>query len=425
MRGARCVGGWLLGAACAVLAACGPVGEEGAHAPLAGCPEVRAPAQEDGLPVFHLFFSGSLPDEKGYHTAWLVHGGRCYRMEARPRGDTSAKFPKRSYTLKFPEEAPFDEPALAGGFSGRRKVVLISPFNDNSYLRSRVAFELWNRMSSAHIPVKTYSAVVYLNGRYWGLYTVADHLNRHLLASHGLDGEGDLYKAVSEEANFSRLTQAGGLKRNLLLGLEKKAGLEEEARGAHDGMDALLRFVADASAEQFRAEWETRLAAREYEDWWLFSLLLFAEDSVSKNAYHYRARGPGERWRLIPWDLDASLGQLWNTERVDPGDRHDFTHKNRLFARLREDPALAEPLRERLRTLLRDELRVEEVLGLIDASAREVAAAARKDEARWGQAYRDFPRWRWRSDLTTHEEEVRYLRDWVRARWELLEREPP
>jgi hypothetical protein len=111
--------------------------------------------------VFHLFFPGSLPDEKGYHAAWLVHGGRCYRLEARPRGDTSARFPKRSYTLKFPEEAPFDEPALAGGFSGRRKVVLISPFNDNPYLRSRVAFELWNRMSPAHIPVKTYSAVVY------------------------------------------------------------------------------------------------------------------------------------------------------------------------------------------------------------------------------------------------------------------------
>jgi hypothetical protein len=65
------------------------------------------------------------------------------------------------------------------------------------------------------------------------------------------------------------------------------------------------------------------------------------------------------------------------------------------------------------------------VLGLIDAYAREVDAAARKDEARWGQAYRDFPRWSWRTDLTTHEEEVRYLQAWVRRRWELLEREPP
>jgi hypothetical protein len=422
-RGARHVGGWLLWAVCAVLVACGPSGEantRGAHAVCPDTPGAATHVEEDGLPVFHLFFPGSLPDEKGYHAARLVYRGRCYPLEARLRGDTSAKFPKRSYTLKFPEDAPFDEPSLAGGFTGRRKVVLISPFNDNSYLRSRLAFELWNRMSPDHIPVKTYSAVVYLNGRYWGLYTVADHLNRHLLAEYGLDGAGDLYKAVSEDANFSRHTQAGGPKRNLLLGLEKKEGPD-----AHEGMDALQRFVADASPEQFRAEWEARLSAREYEDWWLFSLLVYAEDSVSKNAYHYRARGPGARWRLIPWDLDASFGQLWNTERVDPEDRYDFTDKNRLFARLREDPALAEPLRERFQALLRGELRVGAVLGLIDAYAREVDAAARKDEARWGQAYRDFPRWSWRTDLTTHEEEVRYLQAWVRRRWELLEREPP
>lgn len=434
-RGARRVRGWWLWAACTVLSACGSLRDADTGSAPVGCPsrassasvaDMAMPTEEDGLPVFHLFISGSLPDEHGYHAAWLVHGGRCYRLEARQRGATSATFPKRSYTLKFPEDALFDEPSLAGRFTGRRKLVLISPFNDNSYLRNRLAFTLWNRMSPEHIPIQTYSAVVYLNGRYWGLYTVADHPDRHLLADRGLDAEGDLYKAVSDDANFSRWTQAGGqeLKKHLLVGFEKKEGSVPEP-GAPDGLEELLRFVADASAEEFRAGWEARLAAREYEDWWVFSLLVFAEDSVSKNVYHYRARGPDERWRVIPWDLDASLGQFWNTGRVDPTDPHDFTHKNRLFARLREDPALAEPLRERLRTVLRGELRVEEVLGLIDAYAREVAPAARKDEARWGQAYREFHRWAWRSDFTTHEEEVEYLRQWVRARWELLEREPP
>lgn len=381
----------------------------------------RAYTEEDGLPVFHLFTSSSLPDDDGYRPSRLIYRGQCYVVETRYRGDTSLDFPKRSITLDFDEGRTFDEPSLAGGFTGRPKVVLVSPFNDNSYLRHRLAFTLWNRLSPEHLQVKTFSAVVYLNGRYFGLYTVMDHINSDFLAAQGQDAGGELFKAVEQSANFSRKDEYGALKEHLWQGFEKKEGEPLEGEGAQRSIEDFTAFVADASPEAFAAERGAWMDTRDYENWWILATFAFADDSVAKNAYHYRARGPETRWRFIPWDLDASLGQRWNTVR-QPADGLDFfTSRNLLFARMLEDPAISGPLLARYRELLQGPLHPDAVLGLIDAYANEVRAAAHKDEARWREEYRSFPRWQKRTDFTDFEGELEYLREWVRLRWELLD----
>jgi spore coat protein H len=432
---------WLLLVLCAVLPACpapsgwsveppdceGPDGASFLEAiskgrMAAGAVDPWSYEEEDGLPVFHLFMASSLPDDDGYRPARLIYRGRCMLAETRYRGDTSLRFPKRSLTLDFEDGYTFDEPA--GGFLGRRKLVLISPFNDNSYLRARLAFEVWNRMSPGHVRMKAYSAVVYVNGEYHGLFTVTDHLNRHFLADRGLDPDGELFKAVEADANFSRLDTRGAQKVDLHLGFEKKNGEPEDGDAAFRTLNALTAFVADATPEQFAAERGAWMDTRDYEDWWLFSWFVYAKDSVAKNAYHYRARGPGARFRYIPWDLDASFGQDWNTQRLDANDLYDFTPENRLFARLREDAAIASAMDARARELLAGPLHRDVVLGLVDAYASEVRAAALKDQARWSAEHRDFIRWRGRPDFNDFEGEVAYVRAWVDTRWRALEAPP-
>jgi hypothetical protein len=377
--------------------------------------------EEDGLPVLHLYLSSSLPDDDDYRPARFVYRGRCYLAEARNRGDTSLAFPKRSFTLDLEDGQTFDEPALAGGFMGRRKLVLISPFNDNSYMRARLAFDLWNRMSPDHLQMKAFSAVVYVNGEYRGLFTVTDHIDRHFLSQRGMDPGGDLFKAVAPDANFSRLDALGLPKEALRQGYEKKAGQPEDGDDAWRTIEALTAFVADASTEQFRAERNQWMDSRDYEDWWIFANLAYTKDSVAKNAYHVLERGADARWRFIPWDLDASFGQNWNTRRLGADDLYTFTNENRLFARMLEDPVISSSLYVRYRELLQGPLHRDVVLGLIDGYARELRAAALKDEARWGEEYRAFPRWSSRTDLNDFEAEVAYLRAWVDVRWRALD----
>ncbi|MHA7632972.1 CotH kinase family protein [Corallococcus sp. M7] len=383
----------------------------------------RGYVEEDGLPVLHLYVADSLPDDDDYQAARVFYRGRCYTAQARYRGAMSRDFPKRSFTLDFRGGQTFDEPLLAAGFSGRRKVVLISPFNDNSYLRARLGFTLWSLMSPDHLQVKTFSAVVYLNGHYHGLYTVADHVDRHSLSAQGMDVQGELFKAVGSDANFSRRDASGRPKASLHLGYEKKEGEPEEGDGAYASIEQFTAFVADTRAERFRAERGAWMQVEDYEDWWILAHLAALSDSVTKNAYHFRAQGQARRWRYIPWDLDASFGQNWNTTRQAPDVMASFTEENHLFARMLEDPALRGPLRERLHTLLHTSLHRDVVHGLIDTYAAEVDRAARKDEAHWGEAYRHFPRWNQRTDILGFEGEVKYIHDWVDAHWEFLEEE--
>ncbi|WP_284665653.1 hypothetical protein [Myxococcus sp. SDU36] len=67
------------------------------------------------------------------------------------RGATSSVFPKRSHTLKFPDEDLFSEPVFGNGFKNRKHV---------------------------------------------GLYTVADHVNKRLMAAHGIDKDADAFRAA-------------------------------------------------------------------------------------------------------------------------------------------------------------------------------------------------------------------------------------
>ncbi len=376
--------------------------------------------EELGLPVVHLFYFGELIPEVE-RPVRVVYRGHEFLAAGKLRGATSLDFPKKSYTLEFPDDDRFTEPHAVEGFVNRRKIVLITSFNDNSYIRPRLSFELWRRMDASHIGVKVFNAVVFVNGQYRGLYSVADHVNKRLLEAHGISRDDNLYKAINLSANFSRADKLGRPKDPLYFGFEKKNGLPPEGEpGAFDDLVELIAFVADSDPETFRTELPRRLDLREYQDWWIFVSLLNASNNKSRNAYHVHSPRGGP-WRYLPWDLDATFGQEWDTERERPEVFDDFRNDNLLFKRMLEEPAFAGPMRARYQALLRGELKVDTVLALLDRYAAEVGPAARRDESRWMPEYRSYELWSHRTDFTTFDEEIRYMREWISTRWRLLE----
>ncbi len=374
--------------------------------------------EEYGLPVMHLTIDRSISSE-GYTPAQLVYRGHSYAIQAKYRGASSIEFPQKSFTLEFPDDDEFRDPLV--GFGNRDKLVLITSFNDNSYVRPMLAFELWRRMDPNHLQVKTFPVVLFLNGSYWGLYTAADHVDSDLLRRHGLGKNGDLFKGVSSDANFSYVDTDGAKKSSLHEGFEKKEGLPPEGMpGSFAPIEALTRFVMESDDATFQAELGTRLHLRDYQDWWILLHLLQATDNAGKNAYHYVDTVNGGPFRYIPWDLDACLGQNWNTTRTSPTDSKDFGERNALLRRMQADPVLIGPARDRLHSLVRNELSMEVVLPVLDDYARQVHPSALRSDARWRSAYRSYKRWSTRSDFTTFEEELEYLRAWIETRWSRL-----
>jgi spore coat protein H len=377
-------------------------------------------AEEYGLPVIHLILNGAINDD-AYTPATVIYRGHNYTgAEARFRGMTSASYPKRSFTLKFAKEDKFGDPGAAGGFLAKRKIVLTTSFDDNSYLRQRLNFELWNRLDPDAIQVQTYSVVLFLNGQYHGLYTLGDHIDGYLMEDHGLFQDGNLYKARADTANFRELNPDGSAKATPHDGLTKEEGMPlAEEPGAYDDLDEFISWVIRSTPESFGPEVDQRMRRADYENWWILATFTMADDSVNKNAYHYHdPTTPGSLWRCVPWDFNHSFGQTWKTERsgVESAPEDYYVKANAVFERILGDPKYGPALRERYGRILRSSFTVEAVRELVDRMASEITPSAHRDETKWRAAYRDYDAWRDRTDFTTFDEEVQYLRRWVGER---------
>jgi hypothetical protein len=367
--------------------------------------------EEYGLPV--VFVSPTPIDSEIYQPVTVVYRGRTFAIAGKLRGKSSLSYPKRSYTLDFSGDH-LDDPEH--GLVDREKIVLTTTFDDNSQLRTRLTWDLWNRLAPT-LPVAATTVVLFLDGEYHGLYTLSDHIDDELAVRAGLPEDGNVYKAIDHDANFSLIGAGGEPKATPHDGYEKKHGLPEPgSAGAFADLDALVELVASADDPTFGAEIAGRVHVPDFEAWWLLATFIRADDSAGKNSYLFH--GTGTLWHVVPWDFNASFGQSWYTTRVghEPVDPYDSA--NRLFARLRSHPDHAPTLAARRSAELGTggALELAWIEARIDELALELAPGAERDDRRWREQYLTFERWSSRTDFTTWAQEVAYVRAWIELR---------
>src|SRR6185436_14250294 len=226
-------------------------------------------------------------------------------------------YPQKSMTLKFDEKDSID---LGDWDIGHRDhLVLITTFDDNSYVRQKLVYDLWQELAddagADRMTPRTFFVVVYVDGSYFGLYTAIDHVDDEFARDMGLTGDGNMYKAVDHNANFYRTSVYGGTKATLHDGYEKKEGLPEND---YSDLEDLVAFSADSDDDTFRKEAPEWIRVDEFVDWFLLVLYTSAYDSAGKNSYLYDdAPGSDVEFRFTPWDMNDALGQDWRTYRSD------------------------------------------------------------------------------------------------------------
>ncbi len=369
--------------------------------------------EEWGLPVIHLAPAGGLSEE--YVPAQVTFMGHSYDAEMKLRGAASLSYPKNSYTLRFGDE---DLDASSVGMGNKDHLILITTFDDNSYVRQKLAYDLWIAMAdhagAQRLTPRTFFAVVYLDGEYWGLYTACDRIDDHFAQEMGLSRDGNLYKSVNHDANFYRTNASGGTKSTLHDGYEKKEGDPPEGQeGAFDDLDALVAFSADSDDQTFHDQAPSWIRVDEFADWFLFVHYIAADDSGGKNAYLYDDPEDLE-FRYCPWDMNHSFGQGWYTYRIDPDTYNDFIWTNGIFAHLQHHPQDSADLWQRFGDLRADgPLRVTWFLDAVDGYYRLIDPSARRDWDVWGAEYQSY----WGSSNTNdYQAERAYLVDWLVAR---------
>jgi len=383
-------------------------------APGAEEPDPLLYQEEWGLPVIHINPAAPI-SESGVDAEIIVYG-EIFAGDAQIRGAASAWYPKPSLTIGF-GEGELELPSFSD--DNLDHLVLLSNFDDNSHLRQRLVYAQWARVAAdlggPRLAPRAAPVVVYKRGQYEGLFLALDRPDNDFIRHMGFAEGGDLYKAVSHDANFYLTDASGNPKGWLGAGYEKREGEEAD----WSSLESLVAFTGGASDERLLEEGALYFELEEFVDWLILVTFTLGEDSAGKNSYLYQ--DPiDSRFFFGPWDFNHAYGQNWYTARTSAETDNNYVWNNRVFLALQNDPGWSATIRDRYSALSTDggPYDPEWIHTQLDTWQAELEPHIARDWAHWQRDYRNYGGWDWArgSDWTSAEEELAYLHDWIDAR---------
>ena len=269
-------------------------------------------AEEPPLPALYLSTDlGEWPQDAYSPGELLLYAPdgsvSAQRMEIRLRGNTSRRFPKQSYRVKIVNAAGEKRSVSLCGLREDDDWILNPLYTDTSKIREALSYWLWEKMNScgkAAASSRLAFVEVYLNGAYHGLYALQERVDRKQVG-------GDREKSILYKATANDIPTA-----EELLSCQDPAvcrGLElaYRGRGAAQSWLPAAGYIGFLSGE---ASWEeARLSLENAIDYGLWAMLTQARDCHFKNQYiHCVYREDGYVLHRIPWDVNHTLGDLWN-----------------------------------------------------------------------------------------------------------------
>lgn len=364
---------------------------------------------EFGLPVVDLETTGPITTDDVPSTVWI--DGRSHAGTVHVRGAASSGYSKPGMTVQVDGHLDLD----AWGLGHPDHLVLATTFDDNSYVRQKLSYDLWAAMAATtgdgRLTPRTAYVVVYVDGRYHGLFVAIDRIDDRFLGDMGLAGGGNIFKAIDHNANF-RLTDVNGdPKVDLAAGYEQKQGTD-----ASD-LRELVQFVGTADGPTFAAGADAWLDRSEFIDWYLFVRFAAADDSGGKNDYLVHDPETG-RFRYVPWDFNHSWGQDWRTLRFPPTVANDFRWNNEVFVHLQDDPGDAASIDARQARFVGGPFSDRALRAKLDAYYALIDPSARRDWSMWAADYQSYGGWASSrtDDWTDYDGEKAYVYAWVDAR---------
>ena len=358
---------------------------------LAAPAERAAPSE---LPVLRIHAARAIPNEPKVGARLRMPGYRG-RIAIERRGQSSQRFPKRSYAVELARDA-----ALLG-MPADDDWVLYAPYNDKTLMRNVVAYATARAIGG--YAARTRFVELRLNGRYRGVYVLMERLElgADRVAGKALYEFTFPFQALSKDPSF----RTPVLKRPIVW--------EDPERGdiSRARAQALARPVRAAERALYGpGSWRRWIDAASAVDFALLHELFKNEDGF--HASTYMALHADGKLRLGPvWDFDISMGNSdygpsrrlagWMLARRDWAER---LYRDRTFKR-----AMARRWRELRAAGLRGQ-----VLATVTQSQRELRGAAGRNFRRWPVLDRRI----WPNPVArgSYRAEVRSLRSWLKRR---------
>ena len=340
-------------------------------------------------------------------------------LEIRGRGNTTWGFPKKPYKIDLTEKTPLL------GLPAAKDWVLLANFSDKTLLRNALALDFARQLQP--FTPKAKPVDVTLNREYVGSYLLTEQieigpnrLNLTKLKKTDIEGEaltGAYLIESSERLNepFSFRTTRGRpfmLKNPSNPEPAQRAYIQGYLQAAEDAL-----FSPDFAGPEGYAKF---FEVKEFIHYYLVNELFRNQDAALYDSIFFHKDRGGKLVLGPVWDFDISAGNI-NYDDNFLTDGWWIRKKSPWFARLVEDPAFAQAVHCRWREIRGKE--VEHLLAQIDVKAAELAESQNRNFTKWPilDEY-IWPNYVW---LGTYENEVKYLKNWLRVRIRWLDSQWP
>lgn len=344
------------------------------------------------LPVFHLFVAPNqlsrIDSESGGRASFFYDGEFYDNIAVEVRGNTSAGLNKKSHRIEFNRGR---ELRHAGPGGRTRRSSLLAEHLDPTFLRQYLCFWLLNNIGDP--APYNYPVRVHLNGQFYQLAFHSDVIGKEQVERMGYDPSGALYKAIgnlvpnfSSTGVFQKLEPEGNPSRadylELANGINESSSVEVRRRTVFDLLD-VPQVINHLAGTRWCAE----------------------NDDVWANMSLYRDTFGDGLWRNIPFDMNASWGQLYGGSNpleatLDSSKSHPLyggsstePNFNRLYDVIVRLPETREMLLRRQRSILDRWIQPPETPAesrILENHIRQmtnlIAAEARLDRAKWGSS---------------------------------------
>lgn len=256
-----------------------------------------------------------------------------YRCKYRIRGGMASRFDKKSFAVKLYDEYDEDLDANIFGIREENSWILDAMAVDRIRMRNRVCFDVWNEMS--HTPYDTKHerrngtkgvfVELFINGQYHGLYCMTDKIDRKLLGLKKVKADGDgkvmirglLYKG--EQWNdftdiWLRSYSEADTSKDTWNAWELQYPDEYPSTDTWQPIMDLIDFCSSSTSdEEFIQDYQNYFYVENLADYAVFTMALNVGDNAYKNTFLSTVDiTKGHRYLLTPWDMDQSLGGLYN-----------------------------------------------------------------------------------------------------------------
>ncbi len=347
-----------------------------------------------------------------------------FDCKLRYRGASSLKYEKKSFAIKLLDSDGEDLDANVFGIRKENDWILDAMAIDRIRMRNRVCFDIWNEISKT--PYKTdfdnrngtlgQFVEVYLNGEYHGLYCMTDKIDRKLLglkkAKEQSDGSvyvrGVLYKGEA-------WTDATGMS-----GYDTSESFDEESWNGwelqypddypcYDAWKPLMNLIDLCNTRNafFKLHYRQHFYYDNLVDYAIFIMGLNIIDNNVKNT-HFSCPdiNVNETFLITPWDLDCSLGGLYEGSHFDEYVKITNLTGNYLFYQMYmyNVDNFRESMKERWQELSLGIMSPNNFNARLDAYAKRF-----KESGAW---QREYDKWNNNPVPLDLEEELEYVKKW-------------